>query len=265
MKVTEQLTGSAPCFAFLGDLLLLKYDPEPSLLLASDLEGLSVSERSPGRLSDKRPGNRWASLDPDADIPHGMRLVSLRELWGVMGEGIFFDAGRAFQLMDWSRRNLYCGQCASKMTDILGETARECPECRNTSYPPVSPAIIVAVEKDGQLLLARNFRFPKGRYSILAGFVEPGETLESAVEREVLEEVSIRIKDIAYFGSQPWSFPHSLMVGFRALWAGGDIAVDGKEIEEAHWFTPDSLPDIPPSISISRQLIDDFIARNNKR
>lgn len=251
-------------FAFVGDLLLIRSDPEPSLPVLSDLEGLPFSDRSPGLGSDQRPGNRWASLGSDQKLPRGMRLVSLRDVWGILGENAFCEAGRAFQLMEWSRRNCYCGHCASRMTDIPGETARQCPDCMNTSYPPVSPAIIVAVEKEGQLLLARSSRFPKGRYSILAGFVEPGETLESAVEREVMEEVSIRVKDISYFGSQPWPFPHSLMVGFRALWAGGDIAVDGNEIEEAAWFSPGSFPDIPPSISISRRLIDDFLARNGK-
>ncbi|MDD3918042.1 MAG: NAD(+) diphosphatase, partial [Synergistaceae bacterium] len=117
-----------------------------------------------------------------------------------------------------------------------------------------------AVVRDGKLLLAHGTRFPSGRYSVLAGFVEPGESLEETVEREIFEEVGIKVKDIAYFGSQPWPFPHSLMLGFTARWASGEIVPDGVEIGDADWFTPENMPEIPPSISISRKLIDHWLS-----
>jgi NAD+ diphosphatase len=129
------------------------------------------------------------------------------------------------------------------------------------SYPPVSPAIMILVTHGRRLLLARKPAFPQGRYSALAGFVEPGETLEDTVARETREEVGVEVKNIRYFGSQPWPFPHSLMIAFTAEYAGGPIRPDGVEIEEARWFEPDQLPKLPPPISISRRLIDTVAGR----
>jgi NAD+ diphosphatase len=121
----------------------------------------------------------------------------------------------------------------------------------------------VLVERDdGRALLARNARFPSSMYSCLAGFVEPGETIEQAVVREVREEVGIEVHDLRYMGSQPWPFPHSLMIGFTARWKSGEVQVDGKEIADARWFAPDDLPDIPPSMSIARYIIDGWLERS---
>ncbi len=137
-------------------------------------------------------------------------------------------------------------------------------QCNLTNYPRVSPAIIVAIIRDNQILLARNRRFKGGFFSVLAGFAEPGESLEECVAREVNEEVGIAVKNIRYFGSQPWPFPNSLMVGFIADYAGGRINVDKTEIIEAAWFSAQNLPPIPPKISIARQLIDWFVETSGK-
>jgi NAD+ diphosphatase len=141
-----------------------------------------------------------------------------------------------------------------------------CPACGLSSYPRLAPAIIIAVvrrtDNGPRLLLARNHRFPPGRYSVVAGFVEPGESLEECAEREVLEEVGIRIANLRYFGSQPWPFPHSLMVAFTAEYAGGAITLDGSEIADAGWFAADALPQLPPRMSIARRLIDWFAAEH---
>ncbi len=137
-----------------------------------------------------------------------------------------------------------------------------CPACRLLAYPRVAPAIITLVTRnDGaEALLARGVQFPLPMFSCLAGFVEPGETLEGAVHREIGEEVGIEIANVTYRSSQPWPFPHSLMLGFRAEWAGGEIVCDPREIAEAHWYGRDELPMIPPGISIARKLIDDWLA-----
>jgi NAD+ diphosphatase len=134
-----------------------------------------------------------------------------------------------------------------------------CPQCGLINYPRLSPAVIVAVLKNNKILLGRNKRFKLPFYSVLAGFVEPGETLEQCVKREIHEEVGITVKNIRYFGSQPWPFPDSLMIAFTADYAGGDIHLDGSEIIDAAWFGKDNLPQIPPRISIARQLIEWFI------
>ena len=148
------------------------------------------------------------------------------------------------------------------MRDSDREKARVCSNCGYISYPLICPAIIVAVEREGMILLARSPRFPKGRYSVLAGFVEPGESLEDTVRREVMEEVSIELDEVRYFGSQPWPFPHSLMLGFTARWKAGEIRVDGIEIEDAHWYSPEDLPNTPSTKSISGRLIKNFLAKN---
>ena len=147
------------------------------------------------------------------------------------------------------------------MRDHDHDRARFCPSCGNVVYPALSSAVIVAVEKEGRILLGHNVNFPAGRYSVLAGFVDPGETLEEAIRREIFEECGISVKNIRYFGSQPWPFPNSMMFGFNADWESGEPKADGDELSEVRWFSPGELPDIPPSISISRRLIDDWLAR----
>jgi len=144
------------------------------------------------------------------------------------------------------------------------ERAKECPQCGLLHFPRLAPAIIVLVERGNELLLARSRHFLPGMYSVLAGFVEPGESLEEAVLREVKEEVGVEVKDIKYFGSQPWPFPHSLMIGFTATYTGGEISLNDEEIEEAGWFTVDNLPSIPGKISIARKLIDGFLAKQGR-
>ncbi len=245
---------------FQNDLLLVK--SKSPLLLPSREESPLFAEKllQSGVLPPARGGFSWGEYPPDEPLPPGFETAGLRELWGLGGEAIFHAAGTAFQTMNWRRNSLFCPRCATRMESAEEGRAYACPQCAYISYPVVSPAIIVAVVRDGRLLLAHGTRFPPGRYSVLAGFVEPGESLEEAVEREIFEEVGIKVKDIAYFGSQPWPFPHSLMLGFTARWAEGEIVPDGVEIEDAHWFTPEDMPEIPPSISISRKLIDHWLA-----
>jgi len=199
-----------------------------------------------------------AGPPPDFQLDDNLDFRGLKSLFGRIDENHLWVAGRANQLVRWSRHHRYCGKCGQKTADKEDERARICTACGLVNYPRVSPAIIVAVTKDDQILLARSGRFPGGFFSVLAGFVEPGETLEACVQREVREETGIEVENIRYFGSQPWPFPDSLMVAFTADHAGGKIQIDGNEIVAADWYKRDSLPDIPPGISIARQLIDWF-------
>jgi NAD+ diphosphatase len=193
--------------------------------------------------------------------PGGMAFEGLRQVYGRLDEDLFWIAARAVQIVDWDRTHRFCGRCGVPLKIKTTERAKECPQCGLLHFPRLAPAIIVLVERGNELLLARSRHFMPGMYSVLAGFVEPGESLEEAVVREVKEEVGIEIKDIKYFGSQPWPFPHSLMIGFTATYAGGGISLDDEEIENAYWFTVDSLPRIPGKISIARKLIDWFIEK----
>jgi NAD+ diphosphatase len=207
---------------------------------------------------DEGPREYWAEMSPEASIPEGMVALGLRDVGSILGEEVFYAAARAFQLMNWVGRYRFCMSCGDRLEPSLVDNCKTCPTCGSVFYPPVSPAVIVAVEREGKILLARNASFPPKRYSVIAGFVEPGESFEDAVRREVREEVSIEVKDIKYFGSQPWPFPHSIMVGFTAKWASGELEPDGREILDAGWFSPDEMPDLPPGVSIARKLIDNF-------
>ena len=200
-------------------------------------------------------------LPPSPLLPGDWRLIGLREAFGVLDPALGALSGRAFQILEWDRNHRYCSRCGTPTVHGSGERSRACPTCKLTSYPPVSPAVMVLIT-DGarRVLLARKPAWPVGRFSAVAGFVEPGEMLEDTVARETREEVGVEVRNIRYFGSQPWPFPHSLMIAFTAEYAGGEVRPDGVEIEEARWFDADELPKLPPSISISRRLIDTIAA-----
>jgi len=199
-----------------------------------------------------------ARLHGSGPLPAGLAWVDLRALPGVIGEELFWVAGRANHLLDWDQAHQYCGRCGRATLDKSDERAKICPGCGLLNHPRLSPAVIVAVIRGDQILLARNKRFRTPVFSVLAGFVEPGETLEACVRREIREEVGLEVKNIRYFGSQPWPFPNSLMAAFVADYAGGQIAVDNVELLQADWFRPHALPAIPSKISIARQMIDWF-------
>src|SRR5665213_422121 len=199
------------------------------------------------------------------EVAEASRHLDLRQLWGIVDDETWAVASRAVQIVDWARSHRYCGSCGTPTEKSLGERARRCPACGLLAFPRIAPAVIVLIERDdGRVLLARNVNFRGSMFSCLAGFVEPGENLEQAVVREVREEVGIEIRDLEYFGSQPWPFPHSLMVGYRARYAAGDIVCEEAEIAEAAWFSADDLPDIPPAMSIDRRLIDDWVRRTGE-
>jgi NAD+ diphosphatase len=174
-------------------------------------------------------------------------------------------ASRAAQLAAFDRDHRFCGRCGRPAAASAAEHARVCTGCGATVYPRLSPAVIVLVEQGDTCLLARSPRFPPGVHSAIAGFVEPGETAEHAVERELLEECGIAAADLRYAGSQPWPFPHSLMLGFFATYAGGDLRVDGVEVEAAGWFEANALPPLPAPGSIARRLIEQFVDRVSTR
>jgi len=200
-------------------------------------------------------------LADDAAEPPGWRFAGLRSLFFRLPEPRLAIAGRAFQIVEWDRTHRYCGRCGTPTRDKPGERAKECPACGHVAFPRVSPAMMVLVTRGSEVLLARAPRFPPGMYSALAGFVEPGETIEDCIRREVREEVGIEVDNIAYFASQSWAFPHSLMIAYTAEYAGGELTPDETEIAEARWFAWDAVPDLPPSISISRRLIEATVAR----
>lgn len=206
----------------------------------------------------------WGVDVPTGQDPADGAAIDLFSYFGRSSESEWLVAGRAVQLVEWARTHRFCGRCATPTLPATNERAMRCPSCGLVAFPRLAPAMITLVTRgepgpDQEALLARGAQFRMPMYSCLAGFVEPGETLEAAVVREVREEVGIEVDDVGYWGSQPWPFPHSLMLGFRAQYAGGEIVCDPTEILDAGWYRKDALPPIPPGISIARKLIDAWL------
>lgn len=191
--------------------------------------------------------------------------VPLRQLYGKIDEHLWVLAGRAEQIVAWDRTHRFCGRCATPTEHQELERARRCPACGLLAYPRLAPAVITLVTRgaeEDEVLLAWGRQFPGRFYSTLAGFVEPGENLENAVVREIKEEVGIDVDHVTYFGSQPWPFPHSLMIGFTARYVAGELVLQEDEIVDAGWFRADALPPSPRGgMSIAGIMIEDWLAR----
>ena len=206
----------------------------------------------------------WAVDVPQGEDPSYGAAVDLFSYFGRSTEVEWAIAGRAVQIAEWARTHRFCGRCGTPTELSATDRSMKCPACGLMAYPRLAPAMITLVTRgegdEQEALLARGVQFRAPMYSCLAGFVEPGESLEQAVVREVREEVGIEVGNVRYWGSQPWPFPHSLMIGFQAEWVSGDIVCDPAEILDAQWYRRDSLPNIPPRISIARKLIDAWLA-----
>lgn len=194
-----------------------------------------------------------------ADPPPGWAFEGLRGLWTRLDEGLLGIASQALQLIEWDRNHQFCGQCGTPTQRRVDERGRRCPACELIAYPRLSPVVMVRIVHEGRILLARAPRFATGMYSVLAGFVEAGETLEQAIHREVAEEVGIQVQNLRYFASQSWPFPHSLMIAFTADYSGGEVRPDGREILDARWFTSDDMPGLPSPMSMAWRLIEDYL------
>jgi NAD+ diphosphatase len=268
MRAPEGDPGDAYWFCVrAGQVLVLVDDDGP---------GIPIGGRSPvedggvhvlGSLDDQLVFG--VDTPDDAEFPPGFEWRPLRGLFGQVPEVLWTLAGRADQIVAWDRTHRFCGRCSTATTAAPGERARKCPKCGLLVYPRLSPATITLVtrgENDEEALLAHGRQFPGRFYSTLAGFVEPGESLEQCVAREIKEEVGVDISDIRYFGSQPWPFPNSLMVGFRARYAGGELVLQEEEIVDAGWYTADDLPPCPRGgMSIAGWLIESWLAEQAGR
>jgi NAD+ diphosphatase len=261
----KELNTLSYWFIFYLDRLLVKIDNDKALIpIENSLEELKVTAVRNQYLGTFK-GCPCYSVEVASDTisTEGMCYKDLRSLYPFVEEDIFLLAGKALQIVNWDKTHQYCGKCGSKTETLQGERAKKCPSCGFVSYPVLSPAVITAIIKDNKILLAHNANFRGNMHSLIAGFVEPGETLEEAVQREIIEEVGLKVKNIQYWGSQPWPFPNSLMLGFTAEYESGEIEVDGVEITHADWFEADKLPELPSEISIARKIINWHIENYN--
>jgi NAD+ diphosphatase len=257
-----QAQESSPSWWFIlqgSDLLVAHDGGSIDLPLQADPAGLGFpAERAHLIGSVSGTQCRVLGVPAEAPAPQGWKFEGVRSLFGTISDSFFSAAARALEIAEWDRTHRFCGTCGSPTARKRGERALECTACGSLSYPRISPAVIVAIVRGKSILLARARRFPPNMYSVLAGFVEPGETLEECVAREVKEETGIEVKNIRYFASQPWPFPHSLMVAFTAEYASGEIRVDPEELLDAGWYTADNFPSLPHPITVARRLINWF-------
>ncbi|MCK5125414.1 MAG: NAD(+) diphosphatase [candidate division Zixibacteria bacterium] len=203
-------------------------------------------------------GNACYVTEFSGEIPQGLTTEHLRTSYLHLGDDLFGLARYAFHLMHWDKTSRFCGKCGITNEIHPKENAKICTSCKHIAFPRISPAVIIAIVRDNKILLAQAKSFARPIYSTLAGFVEPGETLEECVHREVFEEVGIKVKNLKYFGSQPWPFPDSLMVAFTAEWDSGEISLNDGEMVDAGWYHKDNLPPYPDSRSIAKRLINWF-------
>ncbi len=243
-------------FVFRGDELLVRQS-DLALPDNATLNQLGWPEQrfQPVGLLDQRYC-RAGWIDKGAVACDGHAFRRLRSLFGAMDEGLLAVAGRAYQIANWARTHRFCGACGTATIQLEGERCAKCPACHFMAYPRISPAMMVLVRRGSHILLARHKASPAPFFTALSGFLEAGESAEEAIHREVFEEVGLTIRNIQYFGSQPWPFPHSLMIAFTADYEAGEIRLDEAEIAEARWFGPgDEIPRVPPGISIAGHLI----------
>jgi NAD+ diphosphatase len=252
---TAEAAADSPVIAFADGRVVLAGEDPPELPTVAALQVDPNGLLPIGRL------NGTPAFAAVVDIADGRPTASLRSLLANAPPPLAAAAARAAQLVEWELGHAFCSRCGARTEPHERELARVCPSCGAHFYPRIAPAVIVLVEREGRVLLARRAGLERPFFSVLAGFVEPGETLEETVRREVQEEVGLGVADVRYFGSQPWPFPSQLMIGFTARATADEIRVDETELAEAHWYAPDELPPIPGPFTIARWLIDDFVAR----
>ena len=254
-------------FVFCGDALLVR---ESDLALPDHIAVTGPANQHcdflpVGLFSDRYCQAGW--LERGSVAAPGFVFRKLRALFGAIDEELLAVAGRAYQIAEWARTHRFCGACSAPTVHVEGERCVRCPSCGQVAYPRISPAMMVLIKKGDAIQLARHTTSPSRFFTALAGFLEAGESIEDAVHREVLEEVGLKVCNVAYFGSQPWPFPHSLMIAYTADYVSGSIVIDESEIAEARWFGPDDpCPDVPPlGLSIAGHLIHSHLAARRDR
>lgn len=239
-------------------VLLTKNHTFPNQLDILSLESYFLRHFSLGHFN----GIEYFCAEINEDIPFNddFHTVSLRQALSMLYPEQYAMGVKAYSVMHWDRNHQFCGRCATPTVHRVPHFERFCPACSLSFFPRISPSIIVLIHRGDELIMARSAHFSPGIYGLIAGFVEIGESLEEAIHREIKEEVGLQVKNITYFGSQPWPFPDSLMVAFTAEYHSGELIIDNAEIEDAGWYRYDNLPGRPSmSFSIASELLDNFV------
>jgi len=247
-------------FVFQNDLLLLTAN-DNNLLTSHTIDQLKPHLLHVHSIARRDQSHIYcAELDKNFSLPESIQAMPLRQAFNLLGIDWYTLMAKAILILQWDKNHHFCGRCGSLTRHREGTFERICPVCGLAFYPRISPSIIVLIHRQKEILMARSPHFTPGAYGLIAGFVEPGESCEEAVHREVKEEVGVYIKNLRYFGSQPWPFPDSLIIAYMAEYESGDLIIDRREIEAAGWYRYDNLPGRPSyHISMASKLIDHFI------
>lgn len=245
-------------FIFQNDRILINEMKLPDENLISILQPHFIRQQKLGMFNNVMC--YCAEIESAFSIPDEIHPTSLRKAFEMLGIDWYSVIAKAISIITWDKNHQFCGRCGNATIQTSGTFERVCSVCGLSLYPRISPSMIVLIRKEDKILMSRSPHFSPGAYGLIAGFVEAGESIEEAVHREVKEEVGIEIKNLRYFGSQSWPFPDSLMIGFTADYASGEIVIDKKELESADWYRYDNLPGGPStSVSIASKLIDAFV------
>lgn len=263
-KNLNEYSGCSYCFLFYKRGIAVK--EHSKFLSTSEVEQLGIDNSKLIYIGTAEGNDYYAIGVNNEDIVKGYSVMDIGDMRDEVSENVFSLVLRGLHFINWLDKTKYCSCCGSKVSIEHKKAYIECLNCGNLMYPFINPCILVAVLKDDKILLAHSPHFPPYLYSTLAGFVEPGESLETCVKREVREEVGIEIKNIKYFGTHPWPFSNSIMIGFIAEHASGEIQIDNNEIEAADWFSLDDLPNIPEyKFSFARIVIDHLLESRKKQ
>ncbi|MBQ7396120.1 MAG: NAD(+) diphosphatase [Lentisphaeria bacterium] len=258
LKNTDKCTPETKVIAISGKkVLVTQQNGRITLPRLSDMPAGSIDTAS-GLAIGKLRDEECAGFIFTGKEDERLFLLEMRSAFTMIPPGSCYALCRAKSLLEWKKRRNFCGACGAALVPSENDIAMKCPVCKEPFYPQLAPAVIVAITKDDKILLAHNFRFQERVHSLIAGFVEAGESIEQAVAREIYEETHLNVCDLRYVSSQSWPFPNSLMLGFTAKYHSGTLELDGTELECANWYTPDDLPQLPEKGSIARMIIDDF-------
>lgn len=249
----------AELIVFCGrDMLLRSDNDQYEFPRTAELEYLNISSALSIGLRNGRPCYAVDLAELPEPPPEPVQKVAVRHAVGFLRDSAFSAGCRAKELLHWRRQHRFCGHCGEKLSESHSDIALVCPSCGERFYPQLAPAVIVAVTRGDEILLAHNRNFLPEIHGLIAGFVEAGENIEEAIAREIMEETGVTVGNIRYFSSQCWPFPNSLMLGFYADYVSGEVHPDGTELETLGWFRAGALPKIPPKGSIARRIIEDF-------
>lgn len=261
--MSNHATNADLCLFFINDNILVQPSPLTVLLpFQKTLSLLSLNVITTYNDAHHNIVLCSSSLNPSDFLNKNYNIIPVKQCLSQADNTLQSHILKAYHCLNWHKQSQYCGQCGDKLLFETHTAEKKCTTCDHSFFPRFSPAVMVLIQRENEVLLARSAHFPPGIYSALAGFIDLGESAEQAAHREVKEEVGLEITDLTYFGTQTWPFPDSFMIAFTAQYLRGELVIDKDELEDARWFSLDGpLPQFSPTASIARRLIDSAVSQ----